>query len=161
RGMFEAVPLPLDWPVYVSQVEASAYARWKGRRLMTEAEFHRAAEGAAAGHHDFAGFDPVPVGSFPSTASVHRVHHLIGNGGEGEGLGAVGGLGGNALVPRVLGGFLRRPPLRDEGRVAGDGVGAAASELPELVPRELSVCLREVQNGSQLISRATSGAISR
>ena len=82
RGMFEAVPLPLDWPVYVSQAEASAYARWKGRRLMTEAEFHRAAEGAAAGHHDFAGFDPVPVGSFPSTASVHGVHDLIGNGWE-------------------------------------------------------------------------------
>ena len=33
RGMFEEIPLPADWPVYVSQSEASAYARWKGRRL--------------------------------------------------------------------------------------------------------------------------------
>jgi iron(II)-dependent oxidoreductase len=82
RGMFEALPLPLDWPVYVSQAEAAAYARWKGRRLMTEAEFHRAAAGATAGHADFAGIDPVPVGSHPNTASVHGVHDLIGNGWE-------------------------------------------------------------------------------
>ena len=82
RGMFEAAPLPLDAPVYVSQAEAAAYANWKGRRLMTEAEFHRAAEGATAGHADFKGFDPVPVGSYPETASVHGVHDLIGNGWE-------------------------------------------------------------------------------
>src|SRR5262249_44419262 len=82
RGMFEALPLAPDWPVYVSHAEASAYAAWKGRRLMTEAEWHRAAEGAAPGHADFASFDPVPVGSHPHAASVHGVHDLIGNGWE-------------------------------------------------------------------------------
>jgi ergothioneine biosynthesis protein EgtB len=81
-GMFESLPLPADWPVYVSQAEAAAYARWKGRRLMTEAEWHRAAEGATAGHADFAGFDPIPAGSHPETASVHGVQDLIGNGWE-------------------------------------------------------------------------------
>jgi formylglycine-generating enzyme required for sulfatase activity len=45
RGMFEDIPLPDAWPVYVSQVEADAYARWKGRRLPTEPEYHRAAFG--------------------------------------------------------------------------------------------------------------------
>jgi gamma-glutamyl hercynylcysteine S-oxide synthase len=80
--MFQSEPLPPQWPVYVSHAEASAYARWKGRRLMTEPEFHRAAEGAAAGHHDFAGFDPVAVGSYPGTASRWGVHDLIGNGWE-------------------------------------------------------------------------------
>jgi ergothioneine biosynthesis protein EgtB len=82
RGMFEALPLPANWPVYVSHAEASAYARWKGRRLMTEPEFHRASEGATMGHADFAGHDPVPAGSHPETASVHGVHDLIGNGWE-------------------------------------------------------------------------------
>jgi formylglycine-generating enzyme required for sulfatase activity len=78
--MFESLPLPLDWPVYVSQVEASAYARWKGRRLMTEPEFHRAAEGSTTGHFDFAGFDPIPVGSHPPSAA--GVFDLVGNGWE-------------------------------------------------------------------------------
>jgi len=43
RSMFEAIPLPLDWPVYVSHAEASAYARWTGGRLPTEAQWQRAA----------------------------------------------------------------------------------------------------------------------
>jgi formylglycine-generating enzyme required for sulfatase activity len=43
RSMFEAIPLPLNQPVYVSRAEASAYARWAGKMLPTEAEWHRAA----------------------------------------------------------------------------------------------------------------------
>jgi formylglycine-generating enzyme required for sulfatase activity len=82
RGMFAAVPLPADAPAYVSQAEAAAYANWKGRRLMTEPEWHRAAEGATPGHVDFAGYDPEPAGARPETASVHGVHDLIGNGWE-------------------------------------------------------------------------------
>jgi ergothioneine biosynthesis protein EgtB len=82
RGMFAAAPLPPRSPVYVSHAEASAYAAWTGRRLMTEAEWHRAADGATAGHADFADYDPVPVGSHPETAGVHGVHDLIGNGWE-------------------------------------------------------------------------------
>ena len=82
RGMLEGLPFPANGPVYVSQEDAAAYARWKGRRLMTEAEWHRAAEGATPGHVDFAGFDPVAVGSYPETASIHGVQDLIGNGWE-------------------------------------------------------------------------------
>jgi gamma-glutamyl hercynylcysteine S-oxide synthase len=82
RAMFEAIPLPAAWPVYVSHAEAEAYARWKGRRLPSEAEWHRAAEGARAGHADFAAWDPVPVGSRPGTESVWGVHDLMGNGWE-------------------------------------------------------------------------------
>jgi formylglycine-generating enzyme required for sulfatase activity len=80
--MFEAIPLPPAWPVYVSQAEAAAYARWKGRRLMTEAEWHRAAEGARPGNADFQSWEPVPAGARPGTESRWGVHDLVGNGWE-------------------------------------------------------------------------------
>jgi ergothioneine biosynthesis protein EgtB len=99
RGMFEALPLPPAWPVFVSHAEASAYARWRDSRLPTEAEFHRAAYGTRSGRErsypwgeeapdrsrgnfDFAGFDPVPVGSFPAGASAWGIRDLLGNGWE-------------------------------------------------------------------------------
>ena len=47
RTMFGEIRLPLEWPVYVSHAEASAYAKWLGRKLPSEAEFHRAAYGDA------------------------------------------------------------------------------------------------------------------
>ena len=99
RGMFEAIPLPLAWPAYVSQAEASAFARWQGRRLPTEAEYHRAAFstpsgaerpfpwGDAApeprhGNFDFQSWEPVPAGARPAGASAWGVHDLCGNGWE-------------------------------------------------------------------------------
>ena len=41
----------------------------------------------------------------------------------------------DAGVSGVLGGLLRRPALRHEGRLAGDGARADAAQLPQLVPR--------------------------
>ena len=99
RGMFENIPLPAAWPVYVSYEEAAAYARWRGRRLPTEAEFHRAAFGtpsgserdypwghelpdATRGNFDFASWEPVPAGARPAGASAWGVHDLVGNGWE-------------------------------------------------------------------------------
>jgi iron(II)-dependent oxidoreductase len=99
RGQFELVPVPDAWPVYVTHAEASAYARWQGTRLPTEAEYHRAAFGTpggeeraypwgddppdvSRGNFDFAGWDPVPVGSHPRGASAWGVEDLAGNGWE-------------------------------------------------------------------------------
>jgi ergothioneine biosynthesis protein EgtB len=99
RGQFDLFPLPASWPVYVSHAEASAFARWRGGRLMTEAEYHRAAFGtpggverslpwgeeppdATRGAFDFATWDPVPAGSHPAGASAWGVHDLVGNGWE-------------------------------------------------------------------------------
>ena len=144
RGMFEPLPLSPDWPVYVSQAEASAYARWKGRRLMTEPEFHRAAEGSTTGHFDFAGFDPIPVGSHPPSAA--GVYDLVGNGWEWTStvFAPFDGFVPMRSYPGILGRLLRRPPLRHEGGVPGDGAGARAPQLPKLVPRELPIRLCEV-----------------
>lgn len=99
RGMFELVPLPLDWPVYVTWAEAHACARWMERRLPSEAEFHRAAfgtpdgserrypwgeelTGRAPANFDFLRWDPEPVGRRPAAASAFGVHDLVGNGWE-------------------------------------------------------------------------------
>jgi gamma-glutamyl hercynylcysteine S-oxide synthase len=102
RAMFEALPLPLAWPAYVSHAEASAYVRWRGCRLPTEAEFQRAAFGTPEGTErphpwgsespdadhgvfDFASWDPHPVGRHPRGSSAWGVEDLLGNGWEWTG----------------------------------------------------------------------------
>lgn len=80
RGMFGEVPLPLDWPVYVTHAEASAYAKWRGAALPGEAQFHRAAEGASPVNADFERWDPVPVDRGP--VSRYGVSQMVGNGWE-------------------------------------------------------------------------------
>ncbi len=104
---FDAMPMALDWPVYVSQAEASAYARWAGKSLPTEAEWQRAAYGSVdgetrsysrgseapnakcndesndeVGNFDFHRWDPVPVNAFSSGQSAFGVHGMLGNGWE-------------------------------------------------------------------------------
>src|SRR5438105_1183833 len=49
RGMFALIPLPLDAPVYVTQQEATAFARWRGKCVPTEEQYHRAAFGTPSG----------------------------------------------------------------------------------------------------------------
>ena len=97
--MFDSIPLPLDWPVYVSHAEASAYARWAGKSLPTEAQWHRAAYatpngieraypwGSANpaekfGNFDFQRWDPTPVSAFAEGGSAFGVDGLVGNGWE-------------------------------------------------------------------------------
>ncbi len=73
RTMFEEIPMPLDWPVYVSQAQASAYAKWIGKSLPTEAEWQRAAQSSGIGNTGFRRWDPVPVSADPG---------MVGNGWE-------------------------------------------------------------------------------
>ena len=99
RGMFEMLPLPRSWPVYVSWAEANAYARWRGARLPSEGEYQRAAHGSEDGTHrqfpwgneppdlrrgvfDFSSWDPEPAGSHPAGRSAWGIDDLVGNGWE-------------------------------------------------------------------------------
>jgi len=99
RTMFNDVPLPLDWPVYVSQAEAKAYAQWVGKSLPTEAEWQRAAystpnggersypwgneaPSSKFGNFDFARWNPVPLNAHPEGESAFGVQGMLGNGWE-------------------------------------------------------------------------------
>jgi ergothioneine biosynthesis protein EgtB len=99
RGMFEMLPLPQSWPVFVSWAEANAYARWRAARLPSEAEYQRAAYASDApeyrpfpwgaeppdatrGVFDFSSWDPEPAGSHPAGRSAWGVDDLAGNGWE-------------------------------------------------------------------------------
>jgi ergothioneine biosynthesis protein EgtB len=98
-GMFEELPFPANWPVYVSHAEASAYARWAKKSLPTEAQWHRAAYGTIQGteqsypwgaglpesnpgNFDFRRWDPSPVNAFPENKSEFGVVGQLGNGWE-------------------------------------------------------------------------------
>lgn len=99
RTMFDEIPLPLDWPVYVSHAEASAYARWAKKALPTERQWQRAAYGsrsegerlypwgneaptAKQGNFDFQSWDPMPVNAHPGGRSAFGVEGMLGNGWE-------------------------------------------------------------------------------
>jgi iron(II)-dependent oxidoreductase len=100
RGMFAEIPLPLDWPVYVSQAEAAAFAKWSKKLLPTEVQWHRAAYGtgtshqraypwgeespaSARGNFDFRRWDPSPVTEDELTSqSSFGVAGMLGNGWE-------------------------------------------------------------------------------
>jgi iron(II)-dependent oxidoreductase len=99
RTMFGEIPLPLHWPVYVTYEEAEAYAKWAGKALPTEAQFHRAAYGTRSdqespypwgsgppdesrGNFNFARWDPIAVSGSPRGDSAFGVSQLVGNGWE-------------------------------------------------------------------------------
>ena len=97
--MFDEIALPPEWPVCVSHAEAAAYARWAGKTLPTEAQWHRTAYGtpegteriypwgndqprACHGNFDFHRWDPGPIGTHPAGQSAFGADGMVGNGWE-------------------------------------------------------------------------------
>jgi formylglycine-generating enzyme required for sulfatase activity len=81
----------LDLPVTgVTVAEAEAFARWAGKRLPTEREWERAAQGAEARRYPYGDeldlskihVGLAPVGTKPEGATSEGVHDLTGNGWE-------------------------------------------------------------------------------
>lgn len=85
------------WPVQVSGEQARAYCAFRGGRLPTEAELHRAAYGdefdrqrpwndasadKEAGDFGFTRWYPSPTGKYPAGTSKYGVEELVGNGWE-------------------------------------------------------------------------------
>jgi len=88
-----------NWPVFVSLAEALAFTKWRGARLLTEPEYHRAAYGTPEGEVRYYpwGYDPpascngnfglkhwapTPVGTHPKGQSAWGIQDLIGDGWE-------------------------------------------------------------------------------
>jgi len=99
QTMFDQIPLPLNWPVYVSHAEASAFARWAGKALPTEAQWQRSAYGTPEGaerpypwgmeaptprlgNFNFQSWDPVTGGATSEGQSAFGGADLLGNGWE-------------------------------------------------------------------------------
>jgi gamma-glutamyl hercynylcysteine S-oxide synthase len=99
QTMFGTIPLPRSWPLFASHAEALAFCRWAGKKLPTEAQWHRAAYATPQGiersypwgdeepdstrgnfHHSR--WTASPVDAHPAGASAFAVQDLLGNGWE-------------------------------------------------------------------------------
>ena len=145
RGMFAEIELPVNWPVYVSHAEASAYAAWAGKRLPTEKEWQRACYGAAGvpdrafpwgarapepmhGYFDFARWDPSPVNAFPASESAFGVQGALANGWEWA-------------------------ALRAKRRLATHGSVHVATQLPQLVSATIPIRVRRIPLRARFVGR--------
>ncbi len=99
RNMFGEIPLPLDWPVYVTHDQARQFAARAGASLPSEAQWDRAAYGTQAGttrrypwgdeppgprhaNLNFQRWDPCSVTATPEGDSAFGVAQTLGNGWE-------------------------------------------------------------------------------
>ena len=166
RGMFESIPLPPAWPVYVSQAEARAYARVEGTPpadrsgVSTGPRSGRPTAPSASipgvtpppdqtrGNFDFAAWEPVPGRIAPGrrerVGRARSRRQRVGM--DLHGLRSVRGFAPMASYPEYSADFFDGQHYVMKGASPGDGQRAAAPQLPQLVPAELSVRVRDVQD---------------
>jgi iron(II)-dependent oxidoreductase len=86
RGMFAEIPLPLDYPVWVTWQQAAKYAEWRGLALPSEAQWHSAANliqpDAARDNFGFHRWDPIAVDAGHEHTNGHAPAQMTGNGWE-------------------------------------------------------------------------------
>ena len=97
RTLFGEIPLPLDWPVYVTHAQAIAFAEYTDAALPSEAQWDRSAypagdpsqrfpwgnaHAAQCANLDFRSWDPCSVTATPAGDSAFGVSQLLGNGWE-------------------------------------------------------------------------------
>jgi iron(II)-dependent oxidoreductase len=130
RGMFSQFPLPLDWPVWVTWQQASAYARWRGLELPTEAQYQLAAQlttpDRMRDNFDYARWDPIAVDAGASESNAPA--QMTGNGWEWT-RDAFAPFPGFEPDPAYRG-FFRQRALRNEGCISAYVAPAHAPELP-------------------------------
>ena len=87
RAMFDAINLPLNWPVEVNHYEAMAYCSWRGKntRLMSEAEYNLATYGNSIKvevdnyNLNLKFGSPTPVGLLETAKNESGLYDLRGN----------------------------------------------------------------------------------
>ncbi len=170
RGMFSEIPLPLNAPVYVTHDEAAAYARWARqtaahRSAIPSGRYIETSDGAerpypwgerspdeARGNFDFHHWDPVDVNANPAGDSASGVSQLMGNGWEWTStqFGPFPGFQPMPFYPGYSQNFFDEEHYVMKG---GSPVTAAcmlAPLFPQLVPSQLSLCLRKFPIGRRL-----------
>ena len=168
RLLFDEIPLPTDWPVYVTYAEADAYVRWAGKDLPTEAQLHRAAYGTPEGgsaltrggtsrRKSLAGISTSGAGTprrsgiiRPGRApSVFTIFSATGGSGPAPCSNPLTGLIRSRLIPATRRTFLTAS-ISGQGRYGANGGLHAPALLPQLVPTPLSLRLRCVPSGGEL-----------
>ena len=125
-----------------------AYARWKGRRVMSAKPSGNAPrKEATRGHFDFAGFDPV-AGGLASRRARARGACTIWSATAGSGPRRCSrrstGFAPMRVVPEYSADFFDGRHYVMKGASPATARELDAPELPQLVPRQLSLRLREV-----------------
>ncbi len=150
RGMFEEIPLPLDWPVYVTQLKRRRMRSGSARACPPKSSFIGRLTAQPCGrtsalsmgqlrdpahehgNFDFKRWDPEPVYATPAGDSAFGVSQLVGMAGNGPDtrFGPFPGFKPRETLSRLFGQFLRRRALRDEGRVAAYCCATASTIVP-------------------------------